>query len=104
MQVAIGSPPQLVYSAIDLFTNKLWVDPDCFASISYKACFENGNYDPNVSATAGSEDCDLSWGFSTSYGYASGCSVLDEVQFAGTLNFLFPFLFIEVILILKPRC
>ncbi|KAI1305456.1 acid protease [Xylaria venustula] len=83
VEIAIGSPPQLVYPALDLFANSLWVNPDCDAAFSYKACCENGRYDPNVSASAGAEVCDQPWGFSTPYGDASGCSVIDDVQFAG---------------------
>ncbi|KAI0422560.1 aspartic peptidase domain-containing protein [Xylaria grammica] len=82
VELAIGSPPQLVYPAIDLFANNLWVDPDCYAALSFEACCENGNYNPNASISAGDEDCSEPWEFSTLYGDASGCYVLDDVQFA----------------------
>ncbi|KAI0536032.1 acid protease [Xylaria digitata] len=83
VELAIGSPPQLVYPAIDLFTNNLWVNPDCYAALSYDACNDNGYYNPNASTTSGYQDCTEPWEFSTLYGSASGCYVDDEVQFAG---------------------
>ncbi|KAI0809548.1 acid protease [Xylaria sp. FL0064] len=83
VEIAIGSPPQLVYPAIDLFTSNLWVDPDCYASFSYEACCKNGHYNPDASTTADELDCSQPWGFSTPYGEASGCSVDDDVHFAG---------------------
>ncbi|KAI1281538.1 acid protease [Xylaria sp. FL0933] len=83
VEIAIGSPPQLVYPAIDLFTSNLWVDPDCYASFSYEACCKNGHYNPDASTTADELDCSQPWGFSTPYGEASGCTVDDDVHFAG---------------------
>ncbi|KAI0425344.1 acid protease [Xylaria sp. FL1042] len=83
VELAIGSPPQLVYPAIELFGSYLWVDPDCYGSFSYEACCENGHYNPDASTSAGELDCSQSWGFSTPYGEASGCSIDDDVHFAG---------------------
>ncbi|KAI1421731.1 acid protease [Xylaria sp. FL1777] len=83
VEIAIGSPPQLVYPAIDLFASNLWVNPDCYASISYEACCRNGKYNPDDSTSAGEQDCSEPWGFSTPYGDASGCNVVDGVRFAG---------------------
>ncbi|KAI3323902.1 acid protease [Xylariaceae sp. AK1471] len=83
VELAIGSPPQLVYPAIDLFSNDLWVDPDCSMALSHDACCANGNYNPNVSSTAEVDDCSQPWEFSSPYGSASGCNVVDDVQFAG---------------------
>ena len=81
--VTIGSPPQLVYPAIDLFATNIWVNPDCYAAYDYEACCKNGDYNPDASISAGEQDCSQPWGFSTPYGDASGCTVVDDVQFAG---------------------
>ncbi|KAI1164771.1 aspartic peptidase domain-containing protein [Nemania serpens] len=84
VELAVGSPPQLVYPAIDLFSNNLWLNPDCYTSLSLDACCANGNYNPDVSGSLQDPDCSLHWDFSTPYGGASGCYVVDEVEFAGT--------------------
>ncbi|KAJ3578108.1 hypothetical protein NPX13_g2456 [Xylaria arbuscula] len=84
VELTIGSPPQLVYPAIDLFATNVWVNPDCYAAYDYKACCKNGDYNPDASTSAEEQDCSQGWGFSTPYGDASGCNVVDDVQFAGT--------------------
>ncbi|KAI1129819.1 acid protease [Nemania abortiva] len=83
VELSIGSPPQLVYPALDLFSSIIWVDPDCDTSVSVDACCANGNYDPNASFSSQDLDCSQSWGFTTTYGGASGCYVADDVYFAG---------------------
>ncbi|KAJ8106605.1 hypothetical protein ONZ43_g7010 [Nemania bipapillata] len=83
IQVAVGSPPQLVYPAIDLFSNDLWLNPDCDTSLSPDACCANGEYDSGASTTSGGLDCSHTWEFTTPFGGASGCSVIDDVHFAG---------------------
>ncbi|KAI0192393.1 aspartic peptidase domain-containing protein [Xylaria flabelliformis] len=83
MQVSVGTPPQLVYPAIDLFANNLWLNPDCYRSYSTDSCYANGKYDPDASTSAGDLDCSQPWEFSNSYGGASGCYVDDDIQFAG---------------------
>ncbi|TGJ87220.1 hypothetical protein E0Z10_g1558 [Xylaria hypoxylon] len=83
VELAIGSPPQLVYPAIDLFANNVWVNPDCYAALSFEACCENGNYNPNASTSAMDQDCSDPWGFSTLYGDASGCYVVDDIEIVG---------------------
>ncbi|KAI1819185.1 aspartic peptidase domain-containing protein [Xylaria intraflava] len=83
VELTIGSPPQLVYPAIDLFSNNLWLNPNCNAALSPEACCTNGKYDPDNSTTAGAENCSQPWEFDTLYGSASGCTVIDDVQFAG---------------------
>ncbi|KAI0393555.1 aspartic peptidase domain-containing protein [Xylariaceae sp. FL0594] len=83
VDVAIGSPPQLVHVALDPFTNDLWVDPDCSTSLSPEACCANGVYNPNNSAAAKPEDCSSGWFFDYDQSGAEGCTVIDDVQFAG---------------------
>ncbi|KAF2970369.1 hypothetical protein GQX73_g3209 [Xylaria multiplex] len=83
VELDIGIPHQYVYPAINLFTNNLWVNPDCYAALSYDACTENGNYNPNASTTAVYKPCSEPWIFSNLYGSASGCYVVDDVRFAG---------------------
>ncbi|KAI0544217.1 acid protease [Xylaria curta] len=83
VELAVGTPPQLVYPAIDLFANYLWLNPDCYSSLSVDACCANGNYDPDASTSAGGLDCSRPWEFSNSYSGASGCYVDDDIQFAG---------------------
>ncbi|KAI1110167.1 aspartic peptidase domain-containing protein [Nemania sp. NC0429] len=84
VELAVGSPPQLVYTAIDLFSNNLWLNPDCDESLSLDACCANGKYNPNISASIEDPDCSEHWKLITSYGAAAGCYVVDEVEFAGT--------------------
>ncbi|KAI0406365.1 aspartic peptidase domain-containing protein [Xylaria palmicola] len=83
VELAVGTPPQRVHVAIDLFSSNLWVNPDCDASPFPEACCLNGNYDQNASTSATDLDCSDSWGFSTPYGSASGCYTVDDVRFAG---------------------
>lgn len=87
MSVTIGTPPQLVHLAPDVFSNQLWVDPDCDTTIyACEACNANGHYNPNTSTTAEVDD-DCGDPFSVSsppYADASGCNVVDDVHFAGT--------------------
>ncbi|KAI0856524.1 aspartic peptidase domain-containing protein [Xylaria cubensis] len=83
VELSVGTPPQLVYPAIDLFANNLWLDPDCYSSFSIDACYANGKYNPDASTSAGDLDCSQPWEFSNSYSGASGCFVDDDIQFAG---------------------
>ncbi|KAI1438952.1 aspartic peptidase domain-containing protein [Xylaria sp. CBS 124048] len=83
VELVIGSPPQIVYPAIDLFANNLWLNPNCDASFAPEACCANGEYNPNNSVSAGPEDCSHPWDFDSPYGTASGCTVTDDVKFAG---------------------
>ncbi|KAI1745780.1 acid protease [Xylaria scruposa] len=83
VELAVGTPPQLVYPAIDLFANNLWLNPDCYSSFSVDACCANGKYNPDASTSAGDLDCSQTWEFSNSYSGASGCYVDDDIQFAG---------------------
>ncbi|KAI0113557.1 acid protease [Nemania sp. FL0031] len=83
VELSIGWPPQLVYPALDLFSSNIWVDPDCDSSLSPDACCANGNYDPDASFSSEDLDCSQTFEFMTTYGSASGCYVVDKVQFAG---------------------
>ncbi|KAI2642345.1 acid protease [Xylaria nigripes] len=83
LELAIGTPPQVIYTALDVFSDSLWLNPDCHASISPETCCANGKYDPNISTTARPKDCSYPWEFSAPYGSVSGCNIEDNVQFAG---------------------
>ncbi|KAI0513098.1 acid protease [Xylaria bambusicola] len=83
VELTIGTPPQHVYPAIDLFGTSVWVNPDCFAAYDYEACCKNGEYNSAASSSAILQDCSQSWSFVTPYGEAAGCNVIDIVQFAG---------------------
>ncbi|KAJ2983039.1 hypothetical protein NUW58_g6321 [Xylaria curta] len=84
VELAVGTPPQLVYPAIDIFANNLWLNPDCGTSISFEACCANGKFNPSASTTASQLDCSQPWQFSTLNSGATGCYIDDYVQFAGT--------------------
>ncbi|KAJ8129942.1 hypothetical protein O1611_g3688 [Lasiodiplodia mahajangana] len=85
VEVSIGWPPQTVYLALDIFSSDIWTDPDCNSSLSVDACCDNGNYDPYASFSSDDLDCSETFEFTTTYGSASGCYVVDRVQFAGAL-------------------
>ncbi|RYC56087.1 hypothetical protein CHU98_g10118 [Xylaria longipes] len=85
VELSIGTPPQLVYPALDLFANDVWLNPDCYSSLSLDACCANGKYDPDASISAGDLDCSQPWQFGNSYSGASGCYVTDDVLFEGAI-------------------
>ncbi|KAI0479145.1 aspartic peptidase domain-containing protein [Xylariaceae sp. FL0804] len=79
----IGSPPQLVYLAIDPYSRELWVDPDCDGAYSTAACWADGFYLPSASQTAQSRNCTQPWDVAYLSGGASGCYYVDRVEFSG---------------------
>ncbi|KAI0440400.1 acid protease [Xylaria telfairii] len=83
VELSVGTPPQLVYPALDLFTKNVWLNPDCYSSLSIDACCANGKYNPEASTSAGDLDCTQPWDFNTPYSGASGCYVVDDIEFAG---------------------
>ncbi|KAI0469263.1 acid protease [Xylaria cf. heliscus] len=83
VELSVGTPPQLVYPALDLFANNVWLNPDCVWSSSFDACYANGIYNPHASTSAGGLDCSQPWEFNYTYSGASGCHVVDNIQFSG---------------------
>ncbi|KAI1324081.1 aspartic peptidase domain-containing protein [Xylariaceae sp. FL0255] len=83
VNIGLGTPPQLLFTAIDAFSNELWVDPICDYALSPDACCDNGKYFSNMSTTANEVPCSASWQASTPLGGASGCTYIDYLEFSG---------------------
>ncbi|KAI0202691.1 aspartic peptidase domain-containing protein [Astrocystis sublimbata] len=83
VELSVGTPPQTVHTALDLFSNKIWLNPDCYDSLSYDACCANGKYEPDTSTSATELDCSHPWAIENPYSGATGCYVHDTIEFSG---------------------
>ncbi|KAI0602403.1 aspartic peptidase domain-containing protein [Biscogniauxia sp. FL1348] len=83
VEMDLGIPPQDVYVSLDISSNELWVNPQCWPYADDRLCRAySGYYDPQDSLTSEAVYCPDSWAEYYWSGMASGYYYSDHIIFA----------------------